>query len=154
DVGSLSMFGTESLSGGMLQAGAYPRRDSDVIGAELELTLREGSREATVFHGSLGGTNAAFLVEGPIGRSKRGSWILSLRNSYLDWPMAKRAPNDLAFAFADAHAKLVYEISPTQQLSATVLGGRSALEGPDDVLPDALAEGTNRALLATVGWRK
>jgi len=148
------MLGTASLSGGMLQAGAYPRRDSEVIGAELALTLREGSRESTVFHGSLGGTSAAFLAEGPFGRSKRGSWILSLRNSYLDWPVIKRAPNDLAFAFADAHAKLVYDISPTQQLTVTALGGRSALEGPDEVLPDALAEGSNRAALATVGWRK
>lgn len=152
EVGSLSMFGTDSLQSATLQAGAYPQRYGDWVGAQLELTMRQGSREGTRFHGSLGGTSAALVGEGPLGRQKRGSWIVGLRNSFVDWPV--RRQEGLAFAFADAQAKLVYDVTPRQQLSVTALGGRSMLDGPDDdPVPDTLATGTNQAALMTVGWR-
>jgi hypothetical protein len=66
---SLAMLSTEVVESATLQAGAYPQRYGDRLGAELALTLREGSRRATEFRGSLGGTSAGLLAEGPIGRS-------------------------------------------------------------------------------------
>ena len=91
--------------------------------------------------------------EGPLGEAGRGSWIVSLRNSYLDWPVKRPTVGGSSFAFADAHAKLVYNVSPSQQLTFTALGGRSRLDSPDDVAPSALAVGTNDAMLFSLGWR-
>ena len=51
-----------------------------------------------------------------------------MRNSYRAWPPRPLSQNDVGFAFADLHAKLVYDVSPTQQISVTALGGRSTLE--------------------------
>jgi hypothetical protein len=39
DAGSLSMFGSDVLDRAALQAGAYPRRYDDALGAQLDLTL-------------------------------------------------------------------------------------------------------------------
>jgi hypothetical protein len=153
DLGSLSMFSSEGLQSATLHTGAYPQRYGDRLGAELEMTLREGSRESRQFHGSIGGTALAVAGEGPLGEAGRGSWIVSLRNSYLDWPVKRPTVGGSSFAFADAHAKLVYDVSPSQQLTFTALGGRSRLDSPDDVAPSALAVGTNDAILFSLGWR-
>ena len=153
DAGSVSMFGSDSIGEATLQAGAYPRRFDDRLGAQLELTLREGSRDVRRFQASLGGTSAGFVAEGPVGAQKRGSWLVSLRNSYLTWPVRRHTENGTAFAFGDAHAKLVYDVKPSQQLTLTVLGGRSTLDWREEPLGGGLAEGTNRAALVSVGWQ-
>src|SRR6267142_1810406 len=131
DAGSLSMFGSAIVDRAVLQAGAYPRRYDDMLGAQLQLTLREGSRTSKHFSGSAGGMSAAFVGDGPIGADARGSWIVSVRNSYRSWPAKRLTENDAGFAFADAHAKLVYDITPKQQFDVTVLGGRSTLDAVD-----------------------
>jgi hypothetical protein len=153
DLGSLSMFSSEGLQSATLHAGAYPQRYGDRLGAELEMTLREGSRESRQFHGTVGGTALAVAGEGPLGEAGRGSWIVSLRNSYLDWPVKRATVGGSSFAFADAHAKLVYDVSRSQQLTFTALGGRSRLDSPDDAVPGALTVGTNDAMLFSLGWR-
>jgi hypothetical protein len=153
DLGSLSMLSSEGLESATLRTGAHPQRYGDRLGAELEMTLREGSRESRQFHGSVGGTALAVVGEGPLGESRRGSWIVSLRNSYLDWPVKRSTIGGSAFAFADAHAKLVYDVSPSQQVTFTALGGRSRLDSADDLAPGDLAVGTNDAMLFSLGWR-
>ena len=153
DAGSLSMFGSTILESATLSAGAYPRRYGDTLGAQLELRLRDGSREAKRFAGSLGGTSATVVGEGPLGANGRGSWIASARNSYRTWPARPRTPNDVGFAFTDAYAKLVLDATPAQQLSVTAVGGRSTLDVVDEPLPSPLGTGTNRAALLTAAWR-
>jgi hypothetical protein len=152
DAGSLSMFGSAIVDRTTLQAGAYPRRYDDALGAQLQLTLREGSRASKHFSGSAGGMSAAFIGEGPIGADARGSWIVSVRNSYRSWPARRLTQSDVGFAFADAHAKLVYDVTPTQQFDVTVLGGRSAADTVDEPLVSPLGAGTDRAGLLAVGW--
>lgn len=153
DAGSLSMFGSAIVDRAVLQAGAYPRRYDDTLGAQLQLTLREGSRVSKHFSGSAGGMSAAFVGEGPIGAGERGSWIASVRNSYRSWPAKRLTQNDVGFAFADAHAKLVYDVTPTQQLDVTVLGGRSTPDTVDEPEVSPLGGGTDLAALLTAGWR-
>jgi outer membrane cobalamin receptor len=153
DAGSLSMFGSYSVERATLQAGAYPQRYDDRLGAQLDITLREGSRDGRQIRGSVGGTSAAFVAEGPLGRERRGSWIVSARNSYRAWPLRQATPDDVGFAFADAHAKLVYDFSPTQQFTVTAVGGRSTLDTVDEPLLGPLASGTTEAALLTMGWR-
>jgi len=153
DLGSLSMLSSEGVQSATLRAGAYPQRYGDRLGAELDMTLREGSRELRQFHGSVGGMALAVVAEGPLGGAARGSYIVSLRNSYLDWPVKRATIGGSSFAFADAHAKLVYDVGPSQQVTLTALGGRSRLDSPDDIAPGGLAVGANDAMLFSLGWR-
>jgi len=153
DAGSLSMFASDAVDRETLQAGAYPRRYQDVLGGQLEVSLKEGSRDSTRFSARAGGTSAAVAAEGPIGNDGRGSWIAGVRNSYRTWPPNRLSANDVGFAFADVHAKVVYDVSQAQQVSVTALAGRSALETIDEPLEAPLGNGTDRAALFTVGWR-
>ena len=153
DAGSLSMFASDIVDRLSLQAGAYPRRYEDALGAQLEVTFKEGSRESTRVAARAGGTSAAFAGEGPIGNDRRGSWAAGVRNSYLSWPPRQLSLDDVGFAFADVHAKVVYDVSTRQQVSVTALGGRSTVDTVDEPLVGPLADGTDRAALLTVGWR-
>ncbi len=95
DAGSLSMFGSDVLDRATLKAGAYPRRYDDVLGAQLELTLKEGSRDSTRVSGMIGGISAAVAGEGPIGSEGRGSWVAGVRNSYRSWPPRRWSADDV-----------------------------------------------------------
>jgi hypothetical protein len=153
DAGSLSMFGNDVVDEAVLQAGAYSRRHDDRLGAELELTLRQGSRESTRFRASAGGTIAGIVAEGPLGRQKRGSWMVGARNSYLTWPVKRHTDEGVAFAFSDAVAKVVYDPTPTQQLTLVGIAGRSAVDWKEEPVAATIADGLNQAALASVGWR-
>ena len=153
DAGSLSMFGSDTLERATLQAGAYPRRFDDALGAQLDLTLKEGSRDSTRVAGMVGGMSAAFVGEGPLGHEGRGSWVVGARNSYQSWPPRRWSANEVGFAFADTHAKFVYDVSPTQQVTVTALGGRSTLDTVDEPLSGPLGSGADLAGLVTVGWQ-
>src|SRR5262249_47320205 len=153
DAGSLSMFGSDLVDALRLQAGAYPRRYEDALGAELQVTFKEGSRDATSVTARAGGTSTAFTGEGPLGADPRGSWLVGMRNSYRTWPPRPLTKNDVGFGFTDLHAKVVYDVSLTQQVSVTALGGQSTLEALDEPLVGPLGNGTDRAGLLTVGWR-
>ena len=67
DMGSLAMFSGDLLESATLYVGAQPQRHGNILGAQLGLTLREGSREAIRVRGALGGLNAAITAEGPVG---------------------------------------------------------------------------------------
>jgi len=152
--GSMSMVGGGVLDSVTLQMGARPQKDGGSLGAQLDLVVREGSRERFRGRATFGGANAGLVAEGPLGRPGRGSWLVATRHSYLDWPIRPFGElSGTVFSFADGLAKVVYDLSPTQQASVTLLGGRSRIDESDDRLPDELGRGTNRATAVTVGWR-
>jgi hypothetical protein len=151
--GSVAMIGSQALEQVTLRAGAYPHRHGDRLGPELELALREGSRARPQWSGSLGGTHATVVGEGPIGRSERGSWLLTVRRSYLDWPIEREAPEATVFGFSDAVAKLVYDVRPGQQVSLSLVGGLSSLDEDDDRPPGEFGDGVNRAAVVNLAWR-
>jgi hypothetical protein len=151
---SVAMLGSDLIEEARLQTGAYPHRYGDKLGAQLGLTLREGSRDGAAFRGTISGVNAAFLGEGPIGRSERGSWLFNIRQSYRDWPIRKLdASGGTVFGFRDAQAKLVYDVRANQQLSVSLLGGVSALDQTDPGGPDTFYDGANKTAVLNLGWR-
>jgi hypothetical protein len=151
--GSVAMFDSDLVERATLQAGAYPQRHGDWLGAQLDLTLRQGSRTDTRLSGAVSGTSAAIVAEGPIGAARRGSWIASVRQSLIDWPVRRNPVDGTVFGFSDAQGKLVYDVSPRQQISVSVLAGRSGVDGLDGRPPGELANGTNHAGLVSVAWR-
>jgi CarboxypepD_reg-like domain len=148
--GSLPMFSGQVLEEATLRAGAYPHKYSDRLGPQLDLTLREGARTDFRFSGTIGGTSATLLAEGPLGEATRGSWLVAFRQSYLEWPTLR---GRTAFGFGDGLAKLVYDVRPSQQVALTVLGGISSIDGEDNLAANELGNGMNRASVVSVSWR-
>src|SRR5262245_32647118 len=118
DGGSIAMINSDTLGSVSLLPGSYPQFTGRRMGAELDLTTRDGRRDG--FHGRAGlsGTSAGFLGEGPI--ASRGSWLLSVRRSYLDYLIKRIDPTaGFGFGFVDAQAKATYDLNARHQVSVT-----------------------------------
>jgi len=103
--GSVAMVNGDVLDEVSLSNGSYPQRYCNRIGAELDFHMREGSRERVQSHVSVSAIDASAVVEGPLGTSREGSWLLSARKSYLNLVLDHLYPNqNLNFGFSDVHA--------------------------------------------------
>jgi hypothetical protein len=152
DTGTITMLRGDVIHEATLLVGAYPRRDAGQLGPQLSLILREGSRTAPHLRAEVSGTSASVTAEGPLGRSARGSWLLGLRRSHVEWPIGRDDHGATVFGFGDLQAKLVYDLRPGDQVSVSLVAGRSNIER-DDSNPFAPSDGINRAALMTASWR-
>ncbi|MBM3773416.1 MAG: TonB-dependent receptor [Acidimicrobiia bacterium] len=157
DTGSVAMINSDLLERVTLENGAYAQTFGQRTGAHLDFAVREGSRDRTLTRGAVSGTSAAFLAEGPIGRSRRGSWIASVRKSYLDWLIDRIEPDAPGrFGFADAQAKAVFDLTPRHQVQALLIAGRSHAserEDTDGTSVNSFHDGFHRAAGGQLAWR-
>ena len=152
--GSVAMINSDVLEDVTLFNGGYPQRYSGHTGAEVDFRVREGSRDRRVFHAAVSGTAASGVAEGPIGSHQKGSWLVSARQSYLDLIIHRLTYRAVSFGFADAQAKVTYDLSPRQRLDLTALAGHSRFENdPVEREIDDLHVGLNASVLGVAGWR-
>jgi hypothetical protein len=152
---SVSMFTTQLLESATLRAGAYARTYGDRLGPQLELTLREGSRDRVHVNGTVANTAATVVAEGPIGQA-RGSWIAAARQSLLEWPGEDPGSSVQVFGFSDALGKLVLDVNSRHQLGFSLLAGRSRVdadEPDDDVESSSAIQPAARTSVANLSWR-
>jgi hypothetical protein len=156
DSGSLAIFNTDVLASARLLAGVHPQRDDGRLGARLAFDLRDGSRDRFSWRGAVSGTSASAVAEGPLGGSKNASFILSIRQSYIDWLLRKIDPEtDDTFGFLDGLARASWQVSPRQTLRATIIGARSALRDTDTAGdgPNNLVHGRSTTRLVNLEWQ-
>ena len=128
------MINTDVLSRGALLAGPHPQRHGDWLGATLEFDVREGSRDRASVRAAVSGTSASAVVEGPIGRAQRGSWLFSVAQELhrLADP-EDRSGHRQHDRLQRRQAKVVYDLTPRQQLQFFAIGGdatyREAADG-------------------------
>ena len=132
DGGSIGMINSDVLASVSLQNGSYPQRFGNRTGAQIEMTLREGSRDRAQARVALSGSSASIVGEGPIGRSRKASWLLSARKSYLDLLIKQIADNEtFAFGFSDLAAKVVVDVAASASGAGQRAGRpRRARRGP------------------------
>ena len=151
--GSLAMINSDVLADVTLLNGSYPQRYGGHTGAEVDFRLREGSRERNTVHLEVSGTNAGGTAEGPIGSNRRGSWLLSARQSYLDLIVHRITSHAISFNFADTQGRVTYDLSPRQRVDFTALAGHSKfVNEPGHTAPDDLFDATNASLVGVGAW--
>jgi hypothetical protein len=154
DTGSVAMINTDVLSGASLVAGPHPRGHGHWLGATLEFDVREGSRDRYGVRGAVSGTSASTVLEGPIGAAKRGSWLVSVRKSYLDWLIRKVEPEvDSTIGFVDGIAKTTYDLTSRQQAQFLILGGRSTYREQEASFSNGLIRAQASSGLMSASWR-
>lgn len=154
DGGSIAMINSDAVGGLSLMPGSYPQRYGRRLGAQVDLTLREGARDGFRARAGLSGTSASGLAEGPFGGG-RGAWLVSARRSYLDL-LLKRIDeeNSLAFGFTDGQAKLVFDVTARHQLQMLAIAGASAFdEKPERLGVNDEASVDGHSGLAALKWR-
>lgn len=154
--GSVAMINSDILEDVTLLNGGYAQRYGDRTGAELDFRLREGSRERRQARVAVSGTSASVVAEGPIGNAKRGSWLVTARQSYLQLLVERIYPEGegFSFGFSDTQAKIVFDPLPSSRLEFTVLAGHSKLEERrEDLDSRDLFTGRNASAIAIGTWR-
>jgi hypothetical protein len=152
NVGTVTMIPGDAVQEAVLLMGAYPRRDGAQIGPQLSLTLREGSRTAAGVRLAVSGTSTSLTAEGPIGELNRGSWLVGARKSHVEWPVGRNDHDRTVFGYGDLQSKIVYDVTPRQQVSVSLVAGLSNVER-EDLGPQAMADGVNRAAVVSLSWR-
>jgi Carboxypeptidase regulatory-like domain len=155
DTATVAMINADVIDEVSLTSGAGPQVFGNRTGAWVHSALREGSRDAFRMTGSLSFTGASAVLEGPLGRSRRGSWLVTGRQSYIDWLIRRiDTQAETTFGFTDAQAKLSYDVSPRHQVQLLAIGGRSRFDERDGTpSPNGLNEGTARTGLMLASWR-
>lgn len=153
--GSVSMINSDILADVVLMSGAFPQRVGNRTGAQIDFRLREGSRDRRQGRLAVSGTNASAVAEGPLGPARRGSWLVSARQSYLDL-IIRQIDEGVQFGFSDAQAKMAVDLSSTQRIDLAVIAGRSTLEERDEDAAgsDDVFTARNGSVMAIAGWRR
>lgn len=155
DTGSLALINSDVLESATLLTGAYPQRLGQRLGARLDVTTRDGSRDALTGRALVSLSATTTVVEGPLGRGGRGSWIAAARRSYVDWLLDRVGANiPGTFGFTDGQLKITLTPTPRQVLRASVVAGRAALRDYDETPSlNSLDDARNRTVVANVDWR-
>lgn len=154
NTGSLAMINTDVLEGAELLSGPHARRHGDWLGSTVTFGVREGSRDRTALRAAVSGTAASFVAEGPIGRGRRGSWLVSMRKSYLDWLVRKLEPEyDSTFGFSDGQAKVTWDLTRRQQVQMLLAGGDTNYHENDAGPTNGLDRADAGTLLGSIVWR-
>ncbi len=155
DTGSLALINSDVLDQAVLLAGPHPQKLGAHLGAQLEFVTRDGTRSGFAARTLLSGSAATGVFEGPVGSNTRGSWLVAIRKSYIDWLIKRIDPElDGSFGFTDAQGAIVYDLTPRQQLKLSFIGGRSILHDRDETPSlNSLESGRSRTAIANARWR-
>jgi CarboxypepD_reg-like domain len=152
--GSIAIMNGDIIDGVVVSDGARPVQQPGRIGAWVDFSVREGSRAGIELHGAVSASSASVVAEGPLGASKRGSWLVSARQSYLQWLLKGLGYDHTTFGFSDVQSKIVFDVTPGQQFQLTTIGGRSRFDQADtNPGPRYVGVGTGGSFGGVVGWR-
>jgi hypothetical protein len=155
DTGSVSMLNSDLLQEVTVSGGSYLPRSGNRTGAQVEFLTRDGARDRTQVRGVVGAAVASLVAEGPLGRARRGSWLVAGRGSYAGW-IARRIDPDTSttFTFVDTNARLSWDLSAAHRASLVLVAGRMFVEerNADNSL-NSLDRGLNESVFALGTWR-
>jgi hypothetical protein len=124
---SISALNDQMLGGMTLMPAAPPPAFGGAGGASLAAETRDGSRDQTAFHGSIGISDISVLGEGPLTSDKRGSWLVAARKSHLAYVTKELGGNgDEQVRFSDVQGKVTFDVTPKNTLSVHMLAGESS----------------------------
>jgi len=119
--GTVSLLDAELLQDVTFLTGGYPAPYINRTSSVLQVTQREGNRQAFGGWATLGFAGAGAILEGPIDSGK-GSWVVSARRSFLDV-----FTDDVGFGGVPVvysfNAKAVYDLSPRDRIWIVNIAG-------------------------------
>ena len=155
DGGSLGLINSDILESAALLSGPYPQRLGSHLGSRLDFTTRDGARDRLRGRIHISASSASTVWEGPLGSAKQASWLVAVRQSYLDWLLKQiDSTTGAAFGFFDGQAKLSLDLSPRQQLRVTFVGGQSVLDDEEqNPNVNTLVKGESRTYIGNLQYR-
>jgi hypothetical protein len=125
--GFFSTFNPDAIKDVSLHKGAYPAQYGGRLGAVLDVRNKDGNRKGFEGSGGVSLIASRLTLEGP---TRKGSWIVSGRRTYID-PLLSLVRNDStdvpSYYFYDLNAKINQDISENNKLQASGYFGRDDL---------------------------
>jgi outer membrane receptor protein involved in Fe transport len=119
--GTVSLLDAELLQDVTFLTGGFPAPYVNRTSSVLQVTQREGNRREFNGSATLGFAGAGAILEGPI-KAGEGSWIVSLRRSFLDL-----FTQDVGFGGVPVvyslNAKAVYDLTPRDRIWMVNIAG-------------------------------
>ncbi|MBI5404295.1 MAG: TonB-dependent receptor [Ignavibacteriae bacterium] len=131
---NINHFGSQGATGGPVSlidlnfirdvnfiTGGFSPRYGDKLSSVLDIKLREGNRKSFMGNLNLSATGLGGILEGPLGKSGEGSWLFSLRRSYLDF-IFKAAGFGFVPEYNSLQFKGVYDLDEHNILTYNFIG--------------------------------
>lgn len=113
--GTVSMLDANLIQDVTFLTGGYPAPYGARTSSVLQITQREGSRANPRARATLGFAGAGVVLEGPLGRTGSGSWIVSARRSFLDLVTDDIGVGGVPVLYT-FNGKAVYDVSPRDRV--------------------------------------
>ena len=125
--GFFSVFNGDALKSVELTKGGFPARFGGRLSSVIEMQMKEGNREKLHVEGGIGLISSRLVVESPIGKSKKASFLVSGRRTYIDVlarPFLDKEIGTGGYYFYDLNAKANYEFSQKDRIYLSGYFGR------------------------------
>jgi hypothetical protein len=119
--GTVSILDPAMIRDVTFVTGGYPASYTNRTSSVLQVTQREGSREALHARATLGFGGAGGVVEGPLSNG-RGSWVVSARRSFLDLFTNDVGVGGVPVLYT-VNAKAVYDLGASDRIWAVNVTG-------------------------------
>ncbi len=135
--GFFSVFNGDALKSVELTKGGFPARFGGRLSSVIDLNMKDGNREKLHGEGGIGLIASRLVLEGPLTKSKKGSFIVSGRRTYLDILTAPliRASSDgqttAGYYFYDLNAKANYDLGQNDKVYLSGYFGRDRFYAND-----------------------
>jgi hypothetical protein len=155
--GSMAAFNGDMVESMTLASEGYSPRYGDRTAGVLDVRTRDGDQERVDVAASAGVAGAGLRAEGPFGGDRKGSWLIGMRKSYLQYLLQRSSDQPtMAFGFLDSQEEASYNLSRNHKVKLEVMDGTSAY----DRSHWASQLGLNTAMLASyritlanLGWQ-
>ena len=135
--GFVSVFNGDAIKNLKLYKGGIPAQFGGRASSVLDVHQKDGNAKEMHIQGGVGVLSSRLLVEGPIGREEKGSFIVAGRSSYvhLFFPLSKDLKGN-KISFYDLNAKLSYSIDEENKIFLSSYFGRDVLAFGDSFAND------------------
>lgn len=113
--GTVSMVDAQLIEDVTFLTGGYPAPYGNRTSSVMQITQREGDRSRLGGRATLGFAGAGMVLEGPLGGSGAGSWIVSARRSFLDLVTDDVGIGGVPVLYT-LNAKATYDVSPRDRV--------------------------------------
>ena len=120
DGGSISIFNGDVIESVTLLSSAFPATYGDRTASELVVRTRDGNRRRFANSAMASVSGLGWTSEGPLGKSRKASWIGSARKSYLDYILNRISTDttstQFVFGYYDLFGKVTLDPNDHHQI--------------------------------------
>jgi outer membrane receptor for ferrienterochelin and colicin len=136
--GFFSVFNADALNSVEVIKGGFPARYGGRLSSVIDLRMKEGNKNEFHGEGGIGLIASRLTLEGPIGKKKNTSFIISGRRTYADIfmrPLSKASSGGeqtVGYFFYDLNAKINHRISDKDHIYFSGYFGNDKFDSKDD----------------------